>query len=96
MKINEVSLEDGKQCAHLINSMKLVTGLSASDAEAFVAAKRWLHALAGQMAEQLKDHPEVSKPKETQAASAGGIKIKSAGTLSKEQIKSIRSKKKKQ
>lgn len=86
MKVSNVTNEDGKLCAQLLNLVK--TGrwdLSGSEAEALVATKRWLQSVAVQMAEQLRtpsvSSPSVSIPAITQAPAPELMKIKSMGKL---------------
>jgi hypothetical protein len=71
MKLSEVSVEDGKKCAQLINLLKAGRWeLSGPDIAAHSETVRWVHALAGSMAEQLKG-----------SSSASTMKVKSVGSL---------------
>lgn len=78
MKLSEVTNEDGKMCAQLINLIKSGRwDLSGSDAEALVKTKQWLQSVALQMASQLKSSQEAPVIKQPEAP----IKIKSSGKL---------------
>ena len=91
MKVSNVTNEDGKLCAQLLNLVK--TGrwdLSGSEAEALVSTKKWLQSVAVQMAEQLRT-PPASNPVAVKApapeavapsaAAPSVMKIKSMGKL---------------
>lgn len=76
MRVTEVTNDDGRMCAQLLNLIKSGRwDLSGSEAEALVATKRWLQQLAGLMAEQLKPS---AKPIAAPAAEAP-MRIKSMG-----------------
>lgn len=77
MKILDVSLEDGRKCAALINALKLAQfeKLTMEDMESLMAARRWLMELALDMAKELKGKKEgtaVSSPKTETTASTTG------------------------
>lgn len=77
MKLSEVTNEDGKMCAQLINLIKSGRwDLSGSDAEALVKTKIWLQGVAVQMASQLRNE-SVAIPQ----PSAAPLRIKSSGKL---------------
>lgn len=80
MQLSNVSMEDGKYCATLVNILtKGRWDLSGSDAEELMKVRRWVHDLAMQMAQQLKSSsppPAAGSPAPIQ-----GMKIKSAGPL---------------
>lgn len=76
MKVEQVTIEDGKMCAQLINLLKNGRwDLSGSDAEALVETKKWLQGVAAQLAQQLKA-PQQAAPK-----------IVRMGTIDKKQTK---------
>lgn len=78
MKLSEVSMDDGRACAHLLNALKVGRfDMTGGDVEAFISAKRWLQALAGDMATQLKAVPQPASASST----SPGFKVKSAGPL---------------
>lgn len=79
MKVSEVTLEDGKACAAVINALNLAKfdGLTGKDMETLVAAKKWLIAVATQMASELKS-------KKTPApAPTAPMKVKKIGSVRK-------------
>jgi hypothetical protein len=81
MKLSEVSLDDGRQCAAIINALNIAKfdGLTGKDIETLVAAKKWLQSVAMQMAGQLKaQQAPASAPA---PAPSEGFKIKSMGQL---------------
>lgn len=83
MDIKNVSLEDGRQCAHLIKALGAArfADLSGSDLEAVVAAKQWLRALAGKMADELKLSQKPVSPTESKKEPEQGFKIKGMGPI---------------
>lgn len=57
MKILDVSLDDGRKCAALINALKIAKfeSLAVQDMESLVEARKWLIELATAMAHDLKN-----------------------------------------
>lgn len=78
MKITEVSLEDGRHCAAVINALNIAKfdGLTGKDIEVLMAAKRWLASIATQMAGDLK-----SKQAPAAAPASESFRVKSVGKL---------------
>lgn len=77
MRLSDVKMEDGRMCVQLIKL--LATGrwdLSGADAEAMVATKRWVQALAADMGEQLKGLEKA--PAEPSSTS---MKVKAMGPI---------------
>ena len=63
MKLQQVTNEDGRMCAQLLNLLKSGRwDLSGADAEAFVATRKWVQALAGELATNLKSAASSSGP----------------------------------
>ncbi len=89
MDITKVSKEDGLACAQLMNALKVGRfDLSGQDLEAFVMAKRWLQALGGKMAEQLRTSPPAAALSASSTPSASGasnapapMRVKNMGPL---------------
>lgn len=80
MLVTNVSLDDGRHCAALINALNAARyqDLSGKDIDALVAAKRWLHEVAGKMAIELQDKaPPTEAP-----LPASGFRVKSMGQMS--------------
>lgn len=76
MKLTDVTPDDGRNCAHLINFLKAGRWeLSGEDAGRLVQVKSWIASMAGQMAENLKSPAPTSNPTE-------GFKITKMGPLS--------------
>lgn len=72
MKVSEVSSQDGRMCAQLLNLLKAGKWeLSGPDIAAHAATLQWVQRLAQDMGSQL------NPPKATE-----GIKIKSSGPIS--------------
>jgi hypothetical protein len=82
MQISNTTIEDGKHCAAVINALNIAKfdGLTGKDMDTLVAAKRWLHGIATQMAAQLK---VASAPKQEISAPAAPMKIKAMGPMAK-------------
>ncbi len=73
MKVSEVSQIDGRMCAQLINLLKHGKWeLSGPDISAHADTVKWVHGLAGAMAQQL--NPQGNPP-------TGGFRVKAAGPL---------------
>lgn len=83
MQVTNVSVEDGKQCAAVINALNIAkfSDLSGKDIDTLVAAKRWLISVATEMATQLKNKSEV--PKSAPAPAAPAMKVKAIHAPSK-------------
>lgn len=80
MKITGCTIQDGKLCANLI--MLLGAGkweLTGKDWDTFKDIKQWLHGVALSMAEDLRGKETAPAEK---APDAGGMRIKSMGSLS--------------
>lgn len=78
MQVSQVSLDDGRQCAVLLQLLKGGRwDLSGDDAQRFVDAKKWVASLAASMASQLKT-PE-SPP--TPAPPGNGFKVVGMGPI---------------
>jgi len=81
MKLTDVSLDDGRRCAHLINLLK--TGrwdLTGAEIDELVRVKQWVMLLAGAMAEQLKSKDAPPAPP-APAPAASSFKVKAMGPL---------------
>lgn len=79
MKVSEVTNDDGRFCAQLLNL--LAHGqwkLSGPDISAHSATVKWVHDLARLLAEQLKSKAPSPVPASDQG---GGFKVKSMGPL---------------
>lgn len=78
MNISNVTIQDGKLCAILINALNAArfADVSGKDVEAIVAAKKWLADVAIQMASELK-----KKPDSPSVPAITGFKVKSMGKL---------------
>lgn len=90
MRLIEVTEQDGRFCAQLLNILKEGRwDLSGADAEAFVSTKKWVQSIAMQMAEQLK-----SKSVNANSSSTSGFKVQQIGSLPITPIKAGSKKKK--
>lgn len=75
MQVQNVSLEDGRNCAVLIQLLSRGRwDLSGAEAQQLVNVKQWVAGLAGEMAKHLTTKPTSTPP-------SGGMKIKSVGSL---------------
>lgn len=80
MNISNVTHDDGRRCAALIQFLR--TGkwdMSGQDAEELVRVKQWVHALAMEMANQIKSAD--SSKKATAPVESMTMKIKAMGSL---------------
>lgn len=68
MQLQNVSLEDGRNCAILIQLLSRGRwDLSGAEAQQLVNTKQWVAALAGEMAKHLTDKaPAAPKPNDSQ------------------------------
>lgn len=79
MKISDVSMNDGKMCAQLLNLLKMGRWeLSGPDIAAHSATVQWVHYLASQMASELKPTATADK---SASKTDGGLKIKAMGPI---------------
>ena len=84
MKVTGVTKEDGLACAQLIEVVKRARfdNMSSQDAEVLISAKKWLQALAGLMAGDLKSPPPTSPaPAAVEPAPSTGFKVKAMGPI---------------
>lgn len=73
MRITDVTTDDGKKCATLINLIKQGRwDLSGADAEMLVDVRKWIQSLAVQMAEQLRSK---QSPQEMRVTSMGTLPV---------------------
>lgn len=78
MKVTEVSNDDGRMMAQLINFLgKGRWDLSGADAEQLVGVKRWCAAVAGDMARDLSPEKTPAAPE----SPSGGFRVKAVGPL---------------
>lgn len=82
MKVSEVTNDDGRMMAQLINFLgKGRWDLTGSDAEILVGVKRWAASVAGSMAAQLSPAKVNPAPLPAEPAPASGFKVKQMGSL---------------
>lgn len=81
MQVLEVSNEDGKACAYLIQFLSNGSwNIKGDDAEKLILCKRWVSEIAVKMAKQLKPDIKASVPAPTDS-STSGFKVKGMGPL---------------
>lgn len=84
MQVTNVTNDDGRRMANLINFLKAGRwDLTGADAEALVAVKQWIQILAGDMAASLSKAgaaPSAAKVSDSPAPAAG-FKVKAMGSL---------------
>lgn len=82
MKVSQVTKDDGRACAYLLNFLKQGRwDLNGSEAEELVKVKAWVGFLANSMASELKSSVTPPAPEAPAPSPAAGFKVKSMGKL---------------